>query len=164
MTTTANCRCEQLLAGWTVGARTEPNEDRDRTTRYHNRHRTRHRCPCVVDTRAGQQQQQQRHGNGNDEMGRGHQCRRGPPPRDNHNSQETTRRMTATPTTTSPLTAASSNCSWGRNGSNEDRDGKGSRRNDDDGMISTNRPRRERLLEGMETRSDDDREWEWDND
>ena len=30
--------------------------------------------------------------------------------------------------------------------------------------MGMNRPRRERLLEGMETRSDDDREWEWDKD
>jgi hypothetical protein len=54
-----------------------------------------------------------------------------------------TRRMMATLTTTSPLTAASSNCSWGGNGSNEDRDGKGSRHNNNDGMISTSRPRHE---------------------
>ena len=87
-----------------------------------------------------------------------------PPPCDNHNSQETTRRMTATLTTTSPLTAASSNWSWGGNGSNEDGDGKGSRCNNDDGMISTSRPCHKRLLEGMETWSDDDGEREWDKD
>ena len=40
---TRHYRCKLLLAGWTVGARTEPNEDGNRMTRYHNRNRTRHR-------------------------------------------------------------------------------------------------------------------------
>ena len=166
---TRHYRCKLLLAGWTVGARTEPNEDGNRMTRYHNRNRTRHRRRGRL--LAGWTRGQDNNNNngmatgttrwGEDiNAGGGHPA---PPPHDNHNSQETTRRMSATLTTTSPLTAALSNCSWGGNGSNKDWDGKESRRNNDDGMISTSRPCRERLLEGMETQSDDG-EREWDKD